>query len=531
MNMKKLVLFFVVFGVLALSMTFVGAYTYNCPDNQTILRLFSTANSHASTFNSVGYDTRICYNETFGKDYTGTTPHACTSSPSSNLVLNLSWLTNAHAEKANYGNYPFGVCFGDLVCNVRSSCLSGEAEIVSLFGLTNAHIAAYGAGASGYANKVCCSSVSGGIPVINGFCGTTNNACINGALNDIADNSTHYLWRCEGSNGGTSDDCSLLKSGPATNFTIGEVRWTEPNMCVRGYAHLEVYSSVVPSVPGQIAFNIYECDPDSDPPGSHCSAKQQFTSEFPLVSTEVGENNISTSFYISVDDFDLGETGGNDDQIQEYYFEVIGKNGATGRNISGKLYVNGSCEIVTYGGCDYYNYPALPEYGETNCNNDKNILYSRIFSDPTYEANRAKCESDEWNCYCLWDPNPLIVDKNCAYHEVNETGEIDSDGSCTETGGCTKWPSSGICEEGFLRLDTLSRFTSYSCDLSITATSSGCVDSTQQVPCRRAVYELPFFTWAQLIGVLVIIALIYFAMFRKKKGNNDKAVGKKSGKK
>ena len=47
---------------------------------------------------------------------------------------------------------------------------------------------------------------------INGQCGSTNNACTLGTLNDIADNSTHYLWQCIGLNGGTTASCSLAKS-------------------------------------------------------------------------------------------------------------------------------------------------------------------------------------------------------------------------------------------------------------------------------------------------------------------------------
>ncbi len=51
------------------------------------------------------------------------------------------------------------------------------------------------------------------IPIpINASCSSTLNQCNPGTSNDIADTSTHYLWQCLGSNGGTTASCSLPKS-------------------------------------------------------------------------------------------------------------------------------------------------------------------------------------------------------------------------------------------------------------------------------------------------------------------------------
>ncbi len=52
----------------------------------------------------------------------------------------------------------------------------------------------------------------------NGQCGTTQNACTAGMLNDTADSSTDYLWQCVGSNGGSTASCSLPK--PTTQYTL-----------------------------------------------------------------------------------------------------------------------------------------------------------------------------------------------------------------------------------------------------------------------------------------------------------------------
>jgi hypothetical protein len=44
-----------------------------------------------------------------------------------------------------------------------------------------------------------------------GVCGTTNNACSVGSLNDLADTTTQYNWECLGLYGGGKDTCSLAK--------------------------------------------------------------------------------------------------------------------------------------------------------------------------------------------------------------------------------------------------------------------------------------------------------------------------------
>ena len=54
----------------------------------------------------------------------------------------------------------------------------------------------------------------GGSKLVNGVCGATNNSCVNGTFFDISDNSTHYLWKCNGVHGGTDASCSLVKGQP-----------------------------------------------------------------------------------------------------------------------------------------------------------------------------------------------------------------------------------------------------------------------------------------------------------------------------
>ncbi|MBP9758119.1 hypothetical protein KBD45_00350 [Candidatus Dojkabacteria bacterium] len=68
---------------------------------------------------------------------------------------------------------------------------------------------------------------------INGSCSTTLNSCNTGTLNDIADNDStspaKYLWNCDGSNGGTTANCSLDKA-QCTGFNIYDNNNAWPNI-------------------------------------------------------------------------------------------------------------------------------------------------------------------------------------------------------------------------------------------------------------------------------------------------------------
>ena len=66
-------------------------------------------------------------------------------------------------------------------------------------------------------------------PPINGQCGTTNNNCTEGTLNDIADTSLHYQWQCTGQNGG-SDSGTCQKAIPVNGVCDNTTR----NSCTTG---------------------------------------------------------------------------------------------------------------------------------------------------------------------------------------------------------------------------------------------------------------------------------------------------------
>jgi len=91
-------------------------------NSQLIMKLSSTTNAHGEFWNGAGnYPIEICYDDIFGATYSGANPHDCNGN---NLILKLSDETNAHAEVAEQGNYDVGVCYGDLICEIKGASLT-----------------------------------------------------------------------------------------------------------------------------------------------------------------------------------------------------------------------------------------------------------------------------------------------------------------------------------------------------------------------------------------------------------------------
>ncbi len=64
---------------------------------------------------------------------------------------------------------------------------------------------------------------------INGLCSTTLNSCTTGRFSERSDNTTHSLWSCQGTNGGTNVDCSSVKPAvppPVYNPPVQPVNYT-----------------------------------------------------------------------------------------------------------------------------------------------------------------------------------------------------------------------------------------------------------------------------------------------------------------
>ena len=106
-----------------------------------IMGLYSLINAHGEIFSETNYNYVLCAN------YSGT--HTCNGT---NKIVGLYSNTNAHAEIPSLENYPVDVCYEGVSCEAKSSCLSGEEEVLSLYADTNSHLGQPGA----YGTKICC---------------------------------------------------------------------------------------------------------------------------------------------------------------------------------------------------------------------------------------------------------------------------------------------------------------------------------------------------------------------------------------
>jgi len=148
---KRFVLGF--FAFVFLAFLAVGANTTRVcvNDNQIIISLYDLNDSHGTLWNDSNYGYKICYTDVFGVNYTGVNSHLCNGN---NTILKLSNYTNAHAESSSLNDYNTNVCFGDMSCTLRASCLTNESLILSLSNYTNAHLAV--GNFASYNNKLCC---------------------------------------------------------------------------------------------------------------------------------------------------------------------------------------------------------------------------------------------------------------------------------------------------------------------------------------------------------------------------------------
>ena len=132
----------------------------SCDDSQTIMRLYSSNNSHVSAWdeNVDSYVEEICYNDIFGFDYVGDDVHSCTGT---NRILSLYSSNNSHASEVTDDVYDYEVCYGSLGCvydsSVGDSC-SNDGEIIArMSSELNAHVSY--ASDLNYSIKICCESM------------------------------------------------------------------------------------------------------------------------------------------------------------------------------------------------------------------------------------------------------------------------------------------------------------------------------------------------------------------------------------
>ena len=90
----------------------------------------------------------------FGIPYDLGNEHVCSGN---NGVLSLFQSIDSHASAFDTAGYDVDICYGDLVCEIRSgSCLTDEIKVVGMFANNNSHLEV--ASVNGYGLGLCCSS-------------------------------------------------------------------------------------------------------------------------------------------------------------------------------------------------------------------------------------------------------------------------------------------------------------------------------------------------------------------------------------
>jgi len=95
-------------------------------------------------------------------------------------------------------------------------------------------------------------------PPVNGICGNTTNTCARGTFSDVADTTTAYLWKCAGSNGGTTASCSAPRTA-----SVNGVCGFNTNSCAKG-----TFQDVMDS----ISFYLWKCVGSNGGTTASCSA-------------------------------------------------------------------------------------------------------------------------------------------------------------------------------------------------------------------------------------------------------------------
>ncbi len=161
MRIKKIGVFACFLLLMIIFLANVSGEQYDCdfrlasqcsttPWNNTVMRISGLSNAHGEVWNGEGnYPYVICCNWTASS-------RTC-ESDGSNVLVRLSSPTNAHAETKDWDVYPISICYEGLLCEDMSGCNSDYyLELLSLSGLTNAHIGEYDPLTS--AVDICCKN-------------------------------------------------------------------------------------------------------------------------------------------------------------------------------------------------------------------------------------------------------------------------------------------------------------------------------------------------------------------------------------
>ena len=181
--------------------------TTNCGAT-TIFKMSELTNSHAESYDSNNYAYNVCC------QIPGYTVENSCGTETSFEVLGLASVTNAHVEKASYGEYPIKACLSS-TNRIVFSCIYTTEDCVAagyqtclatISDYTNAHIA--DCFTDPYPTKVCCKAASMGCESTcsttdcpaGSYCDSPGGECKtpdesqNVCLNCAADQTAGYTW-------------------------------------------------------------------------------------------------------------------------------------------------------------------------------------------------------------------------------------------------------------------------------------------------------------------------------------------------
>ena len=419
---------------------------------------------------------------------------------SSDNVLVLSSDSNAHAEfaievESAYDAAGNRICYPNVACSSRpegTSCPEELTEILSLSGITNAHVGAPGE----YDNKICCNVYYDGESLCEGGAPSGAPPLDAGEECDSGAHCTN-LCTCEdfydadGEGGCVWDQAGFNSYWSSTYDDAINLRQIQDGVLSGLYVGQDtIYLGLVDyagrwSTGDPITIEIWEDDLDfgtgwgDDPIRVGVEALE--------VEVLNGEIGLVVANW-SVIQADLDKTNGD---YKDFYFKAFDDLDGPDNpfEISSSLELTSVNTIIcsAIGLCmDYRN--------EQDCSNDAGLCQVGSFSVNLNNPN-VDCSDPNVNCECFWDDSAKTcnsmwgdLDGNCVYSEDSEDD----------------------CGDMFLTYSFLGSWNQGGENV-----EKGCINGENVVPCPAKV-QLPFFNIYNTIAVIVIIVIIYLVLSLKK---------------
>lgn len=509
---------------------------------QTIFSFYSASNSHVSSPTDAQAPFKICYDEFF----TGTPPANPTvcKQDGSNRVLSTgpALNTNAHAGDPKIASNTNYLCYGDLSCKLSAAqgvCGAGEVTLGTLTYTSNAHFSSSNTPSATYPYRLCCTT--GGAPAITdvqwlkednslitssqgtpfpftqdttkvkvkvittGLVGQVVSVSLNeqdtSVLDPVDDNLQKTLQGTIGSDGTVTLEWTMSNAEITKAFggLVGEEKLVTD--IFEFYAHAVVGSQSKDSIllnakQGAVAATGWICAIDR---GKSETYRRQAT----RTNTDGSKTTIKTLFDATTDKKLAGEACDK---------ENAGYDGVCCPSSSGYYCTSEGCKI-TLQTCQQYT-----KLGQTSCNGAPEAA---AYNENRQVGGTFGCGIQSNNqcisvpCKCEWDSN---ICKVHAGAQVKSTI-----GACSQDTGVPEVKSTCLYTSNY---DSVTCDTDKDTDkglktIKITAKPGTgtpldpkCIDRDITVPCGRPVIDLPFFSAWQIIGAILVIAVLYGVMFQ-----------------